>query len=88
MLKAPLQGRVDPEAALESLLGLIPDLSSFSRLPGSSEVQVTFTLYGITGRPSLWLSGRAIHRLALIGASLDVDTYDLSEVDESATEAD
>jgi hypothetical protein len=82
LLQSPLEGRVDPEASLDALLKLIPDPSSFNKLPKGCEIQATFTLYGETGRPSLLLSAKAIQQLAVIGASLDIDTYDLTDASE------
>jgi len=38
---------------------------------------MTFTIFGKTERPSVWLSRQTIDRLSAIGASLDIDMYDL-----------
>lgn len=70
----------DPDEAVTKVLNLIPD-GAFGRLPTDADVQLSVTIYGHRERPSLYLSNRTLAMLAAIRASLDVDTYDLSEVD-------
>lgn len=67
-----------PEQSVASLLALLPNLSVFKRLPQATEVQLTCTIYGLTERPYFYLPHDLILQLAEIGASLDIDPYDLS----------
>ena len=73
-----------PDQAVMTLIDLFPDRAAFRRLPAGAEVQLTCAVYGYRERPGLYLSGTAMAALAEIGANLDVDTYDLSEVEDSA----
>jgi hypothetical protein len=80
VLKSP----VDPKAttvedSIEVLLTTLPDLGAFERLPVGTEIQMTCTIYAYRDRPSVYLPPQIVSRLARIGASLDVDIYDLSE---------
>lgn len=79
-----LSAPVDPinaeaNSAVESLLSLFPDRSAFRRLPSEAEVQLTCTVYAYGERPWLYFSRQTVSMLGEIGASLDVDIYDLSE---------
>jgi len=67
-----------PEEAVLQLLARIPDPTAFRRLPPSVEVQLTVTVYGLGDRPFVFLSADTVAKLASMGASLDIDTYDLS----------
>lgn len=79
MIRSP----VDPtqssaDEAVQALIDRLPDRGAFSRLPATSEVQLTITLFSYEDRPFLWLSKTTLSRVAEIGASLDVDVYDLT----------
>lgn len=60
------------------LLDGLPDLTAFRRLPPGVEVQLTCTVYGHGDRPFVFLSADTIAKLGSMGASFDIDTYDLS----------
>jgi len=63
---------------------VLPNLDAFSALPPGVDVQLTCTIFGYEERPYLFLSRGSVKRLARIGATLDVDTYDLTSVSKNA----
>ena len=80
MLRSPVDPqRASAEEAVNALLAQFPSLKAFAALPAAADIQLTCTIYGHDERPGLWLSKDVIARLAQIGASLDVDVYDLIE---------
>jgi hypothetical protein len=77
-----LSSPVDPENAtaedaVRALLDLVPHRKAFATLPRECEVVVSCTIYGYEERPYCAIAREDIKRLAEIGATLDIDTYDL-----------
>jgi hypothetical protein len=78
--------QVDPsstnvDAAVQALLSTLPDPDAFRRLPHGCQVQLNIGLLGYQQRPAVFLSKDSVQILARIGASLDVDPYDLTQGD-------
>jgi hypothetical protein len=76
-----LSSPVDPENAtaedaVHALLDLLPNRKVFAALPAECEVVVSCTIYGYEERPYCCIATEDIKRLAEIGATLDIDTYD------------
>lgn len=69
-----------PQKAVEELLNEFTDIGAFRLLPAGCRVQVTLALYGRTSRPYAYIPVSLLQRLATIGADLNVDTYDLTDV--------
>lgn len=74
-----------PEESIRALLASLPNHSAIEQIRSRGDVQVTCTIYTYKHRPSLFLPPDLMAQLAALGASLDVDIYDLSE---SASEED
>jgi Domain of unknown function (DUF4279) len=68
----------DPDAALSEMIDRFAETNGFKKIPPSSEVQISIGLIGNRERPGLYLSAQTISRIASIGASIDLDTYDLT----------
>jgi hypothetical protein len=69
---------VSAEEGVRALLQLFPDPTVFSKLPKECSVQLTCTIFGYTYRPFVYIPADLVMRIAAIGASIDIDTYDLS----------
>ena len=70
--------RTTCEEGVRALLSSLPGPETFRALPAGCDVQVTCTLFGYTERPYVYLPRDLLAALAAIGASLDVDVYDLT----------
>jgi hypothetical protein len=71
------------EEGIRALLQLFQDPTVFARLPKQSTVQLTCTLFGYEYRPYVYVPAELVRTIATIGASIDIDTYDLSDERES-----
>lgn len=85
-----LQSPVNPweasvDEAVRALFQLLPDVSALRRLPHGCETRVLCAVYSYDARPGIELSAEAIGQLALSGADLDLDIYDLSDGGEEVT---
>ncbi len=65
--------------SIGAIFALIPDPSLRQRLPEGATIQMTITQYAYDVRPFVFLGADTIAKLALCGADLDIDVYDLSK---------
>jgi Domain of unknown function (DUF4279) len=79
-LKSPADPRsTTVEDSIRRLIESLPDPAAFRTLPQGCEIQLTSTIYAYRERPFVYLPAELILRIAAIGASLDVDIYDVSD---------
>lgn len=76
-----LKGSLDEQ--IDSLIDMLtPYIDRFASLPPEREVMLECLLSGYTERPSVFFTERQINFLARIGASVDVDVYDYSGIED------
>jgi hypothetical protein len=69
----------DLDEQVEKLLEIIePYKDNFSKLPKGTHIELSCFLYSYKERPIIGFSAESIKKLAEIGASIDVDSYDFS----------
>jgi hypothetical protein len=71
----------DVDVAVRQVLDKFSSPHVFEKLPDECEVQLTVTIFALRERPGLWLSPQTTRKMAAVGASLDVDIYDLTSVE-------
>ncbi len=72
MLRGTLQEQVD--ALLDKVA---PQVGFFHHLPSGSEIELACVVYVYDAEPVLGLSAKSVTELARLGASIDIDYYDL-----------
>ena len=82
-LDSPAMPAGDFEEQFNVLLKVVmPHSEKFKNLPPQSEVELSCVIYVYDQRPVISFSADAVRCLASIGATIDVDYYDLTEESE------
>ena len=75
----PINSTVNEQ--VDSLLSIItPHIDNFAKLPIGVEVELSCIIYVYDCRPVIGFSHETVRVLAQIGASIDIDFYDLREL--------
>jgi len=85
-LASPAAESSDSDQVVHELLKLFPTLEVFGALPQEAAVQLTISVIGYEDRPGVFLSGDVVRLIAAVGASLDIDPYDLTADDGTETQ--
>lgn len=79
VLDSPSPTDSEVEESVSSLLRLLPELGVLERLPEGSRMELAIGVTGYSERPAIHFSATSLRRMAVLGADVDIDVYDLTE---------